>query len=261
MTMYAGFICRNATAVFVAAALLWPISVHATDCKSPVKFSAATLARQIVVVGELHGTNEQPQLVASILCSWKNTGRNAVFAIEASRDDQATIDEFVAGVESADVEKRFRELRIWDQRDGRGSEALWRLALFVRDLRARGANVRILAMDIPRADWNDATMRERRSAAMAERLISSIRDDEHAVVLIGNFHARRSGDVGSTAFGDLLPSSAVRIRVGHDGGTAWNCRERECRSHEVNPAHCKPSAEFDACVEVGTISASPPVRR
>ncbi|WP_313173276.1 hypothetical protein [Stenotrophomonas sp.] len=58
----------------------WPLNMPATN---------------LLLIGEIHGTNEAPALVGNLACSSAKTGNNLVVALEIPVHEQASLDQFL----------------------------------------------------------------------------------------------------------------------------------------------------------------------
>jgi hypothetical protein len=145
----------------------------------------------------------------------------------------------------------------------------------VRDLRAHGANVEVLAFDPAPSQYRPGDTRDRLVAENL-RTVHAAFPNTALVVLVGSYHAKRSPALASNTLSDFLESDSVlALRMQHAGGTAWVCRGKivetlACGSVEFESAddaiHDHPTislgpeieAGFDGIFYVGRIDASPP---
>ncbi|MGE5181931.1 MAG: hypothetical protein ACM31C_07705 [Acidobacteriota bacterium] len=220
-------------------------------------------AGAIAWFGELHGTEQSPRFVGDVACQAARRGK-VQLALEIPSDEQPRLDRFLGDGERAPL----LDGPFWRGRDGRSSEAMLALLERVRDLRAAGAAISVVAYDAPgEAD---------RDAAMAS-FVARARDPGAVMVaLSGNVHSRR------TSFGAIEPAVARLVArgltvttfdVSSTGGTFWACVERdghlvcgEQRQHRGEPGEPwtlgpPRDASHDAVYRVGETTASRPAAR
>lgn len=199
---------------------------------------------QLVVLGEVHGTNEIPGLLLQCV---EEIGRPLSVGLElppsAIADDDA---------------------RFWRGTDGRASEEMMALVCSLHEM----PHVHIFGFD-------DDTQKGFREQRMADSIHSHL--SEHQTwVLTGNLHARRTRGVPWDP--NFVPMvcrllqkevNLLSFDVRSHGGTAW-----VATSDGVGPAKLAGDASFadvgcylfgeemfDGVFQVGPVTASPPARR
>ena len=261
-------------AACLTAAALLPLPASAQQACVAEPAPAALLAAPLVVLGEVHGTEQVPDFVLRYLCAVAAGGKPLTLALEIPLEEQARLDAFMAGAGAAGDRAALLAGPFWQRafQDGRSSMAMLRMLDAVRKMRAAGTAVAVIAYD-------GAGMGAGREAAMAQQLRAAIaRSGGSAfVVLTGGLHATRTrGNRFNPAFesmvyllADLKP---VSLTVATDGGEAWIC-------NGASPAMCgaktwtinlrspapqagvlldAPTPQFDGTFYVGKTAASPP---
>ena len=253
----------------------------------PVSGLSASLKRgNILLLGELHGTQEAPAFVADVVCMAAKKRIPVTLGLEIPSDEQASIDRFLDSGGMAAAEARLTEGAFWRPQklqDGRSSIAMVRLIERVRALRASGYQVRIVAYDM-----KSGTPVAERDRVMAQSLTAAAgREPANLlVVLSGNVHNRLTRGVAWNKeyepMGHLLTKSGnnsrvISLNMSHEGGEAWSCRSPSPDSDEVICAPysyrpqagatawsvkltAAPGAPFNGDYGVGRITASPPAR-
>lgn len=185
-------------------------------------------AGELLMVGEMHGTNEVPAAVGGMICAMlsKNEKENIVLFIEAPDSDQGKLG--LLG-ENYFLDKgsvfSLLEGTSWvdSHQDGRDSRAMLELVNGVYFLKKAGKNVDVFAIDRPNEGGDD------RSLYMAESIFVKMNElggDYKYISITGNYHNMRRAD-GLSVFDRLnkMGVSAVSLRVSASGGSAWQCRE------------------------------------
>jgi hypothetical protein len=263
-------------AVVFSAGFLFaiPQTAMAQQCAALDPVPTAVLDAPLLVLGEVHGTREVPEFVASYLCTALEQKRKITLAIEFPANEQGAIDAFMASAGTAQDLERFTGSEIWRKpmQDGRTSAAMLRLIDTVRVLRAGGADIRLAAVDAEAAG-------PRREAAIAENLRAQLHksDGRQVLALIGGLHAirnkgKRNDPQYESAVYLLADRQPLALTVGTAGGMAWICQGNTpaaCRAapwdiNRVTPAPAgpfslvSPPAQFDGVFYVGATTASPP---
>ncbi|MET3667206.1 hypothetical protein [Caulobacter sp. 1776] len=232
---------------------------------------------QFVLVGEIHGTNEAPQILSDLLCAAKVTRRPVVVALEQPESAQADIDRFLASDGREKAASVFKTSAIWRQPipDGRSSQAYFELFQRLRVAKAGGYRISVVAFQPslsgampPQSDYN---------RLMAERLLAASKARRNALtlVLVGNVHASKaaikSGDTTIVPTGAWLPANkTLSLLVRNGGGLAWNCWGKDnCGPHPTGNEPPRPRAVryelpiregYDGEIDLGApTTPSPPV--
>lgn len=235
--------------------------LHAT---APVQqYTAAALPLQLLVdaigthkfvlLGEWHGTQETPALVADLVehqVRVHTTGVHEpiILALEIGSDDQPTVDRYMASDGALTDKGALLDGSHWQDamHDGRDSQAMFDLIERMRELRHGGADVSI--------DLFDQDGDGERNKRMAEHLRKVVLHAPKATVLVltGNVHAMtveppwKWFDGGKeikppmTAGRYLADLHPLSINIDAAGGDAWTCMARKCGVRPM-PAHGAPS--------------------
>lgn len=275
--------------LLISALALMVQAAPDADCGAP-SGSAALLAQtegQVLVLGELHGTNEAPGLAGSFVCLALRQGEEVVLGLEMSADDQAAIDTYLASDGGDDARGALLTGSFWtaDTQDGRRSAAMLRLIDAVRDWRDAGLPVDARALDFGEDDVDlyeahgGETLRDR---SMIRQALAAQSGADRVVVLVGNVHSRRTalmiGERRLETMGTLSePGALALVGTLYGEGEAWNCRrpdgELVCAVHPVGassvsgaPRVLTPDeveslsdpAAYDHFIYLGPTTVSPP---
>jgi hypothetical protein len=236
----------------------------------------------VMLLGELHGTQEVPRFVALSACQLASRGMPVTVGLEMPVENQERVRRFIASAGTENDHALLMESPFWRSPypDGRGSEAVAHLLEQLRWLRAQGLDVRVFVFDHPELQG------EAREAAMAWSILSEVEQarERFALVVTGNIHPRiQPGvpwDLGYRPMGYLLSRklpSVLSLDVAFDSGTAWICAVEEKKPIECGVREAKgrdngdryfvhtfdkPSdAGYHGIFYVGPVSASPPAVR
>lgn len=203
----------------------------------------------LLVIGEIHGTQETPALVAALLHTAKRD-EPLLLGLEIPRQEQAAIEAFLRWDDSATARRALMQGAFWQRegQDGRSSAAMFELLDAVRRLRAHGTNITVICFDdgAPPIDGLD------RDARMAQNLRRALvaHGRPRALVLAGNLHARlrqrQGGARNAQAFmawhlRDLAPWS---IAVGAPTGSYWACAA-DCGVHPFGAGQAAGAVALD----------------
>ncbi|XXF79087.1 hypothetical protein P2318_04855 [Myxococcaceae bacterium GXIMD 01537] len=208
-----------------------PSPAMAVECGMPIiGLAPRARAGSVLLMGELHGTQEVPRFVAQSACQSAQAGTPVTVGLELPVENQERIERFLA---SAGTEADWRALMdapFWRSPfpDGRGSEAVANLLEQLRGLRASGMDVRAFAFDHPEARG------QAREDAMAKAVLSRVKagPERFYMVVSGNVHPRtKKGlpwDREYRPMGLLLSEAldsddVVALDMAYDSGSAWIC--------------------------------------
>ena len=232
----------------------------------------------MIVFGEVHGTNEVPELVSAVTYELAKEGARILMALEVLDLLNGELADFVAGTTSVDqfLAGEVFWNRPFARQDGRSSRAMLRLLQDVREYRSRG-----LMIDPRGIDSVVRSARDREaSMALNLRTLIANRPYDHVVVLTGRRHARRAPRF--RGFGPRPMAShfhrgeLLLVRISFRGGSSWHCPRRgACGIHDLpavsdrrplNRVHPLPPNQrrvrgFDAEIVLASATASPPACR
>jgi len=228
---------------------------------------------QYVMLGEFHGNNEMPMMVADIACLYAEEGRPVTVGLEWYKGNQPAIDAFLISDGSKEAVAAFGDAPVWKNtfKDGRSSEAFVRLMDRLRLMHLAGQVTRVVAIvQIGRGEnWN-------REKAMADNLLAIDRGPNGVVVtLIGNLHSRKGLNkraAGPSKFtaGYLPAGKTVSLLMRSNGGQSWACYSMDdCGPKEIDKLRTEARAihfvenryQHDGLLELGVpVTSSPPAR-
>jgi hypothetical protein len=278
-------------ALLCAIAMLEASVAHAAneaDCTPQKAIDVAGIDRQIVLVGEVHGTVEIPRFVLGLVCSFLAAGKPVILGLEHTGDQQAELNRYLRSAGTAADRRALFEGVNWKAyRDGRGSVAMFELVEGMRRLRAQGRDVTLFAidahgnLDVPQAPGvalpplppaDNALINRIGNQSMANNVLytASLYRDHAVVALTGESHTS-TVPVNSTSpsvgryvpMGALIAAESPIYVIGFesDGGEAWTSGRDGMAAHpvEAGPLY-REGAVIDARVRIGRLTASPPAR-
>ncbi|MGE8225071.1 MAG: hypothetical protein ACN6RK_04705 [Stenotrophomonas sp.] len=176
----------------------------------------------LLLIGEIHGTNEAPALIGDLACTSAKARKNLIVAPKIPMHEHASINQFLMSVGTNAYQTALLTGRFWarEMQDGRSSRAILKLLHRLRALRAESASVRVLAIDDGMAGERDVNM------ATSIRAMRS--EGTKVIVLLGNVHASRAKEQRSVPEyeppGYLMKDLALHSEyVGGPTGNAWIC--------------------------------------
>ena len=256
----------------------------ALDCGAEVRDAAAlTDPGAILLVGEMHGTEEMPEIVGRIAChAARSPAAEVIVGLEMPSDNQPAVDAYLAGdggdltVAALLAAPHFAS----ENKDGRNSAAMLGLIASVRAWRAAGADIEVVCFD---AGPGVAKTAAERDAAMAKTLVAAHRERPEAtlVTLSGNIHNRTvpgvPWDPAFVPMGVHLREAfpkLVSLDFRSAGGTFWacmgtpdgksTCGVNQGRGEDRGPEPfvelhaARDDKGFDGVLYVGTTTASEP---
>ena len=197
---------------------------------------------RLIVLGELHGTREMPQLIQELVQAYVAQGTPLHLGLELPATENARLATYLSSNGDAAARQAVRTTSYWrtagKPHDGRRNEDTLSLIEAVRVLRAQGHDVQVFGFDqvLPAAQAGTGA----RDAAMAEALRAhhaTLPSDGRLLVLTGNVHAMRTQPEGlpwppMTAL--LLALQPYAVRVDARSGEAWACAQhRQCGARSL----------------------------
>lgn len=256
----------------------------ALDCP-PVPGAEPLLERaEVVLVGEMHGTEESPAFVAALACRALAAGRPVTVGFEIAASEE---ERFAAYLDS-DGGEAARATALagppW-QAEGRAqygatSEAMFGLLESLRRFRAAGHPVGFALFNRSGAGGG-----QNRDRLMADTLGGHVKRSAGGllIALTGNIHSRLAPgtrwDPEYEPMGLLLLRAdpelrVIALNVAHAGGTAWMCTPEECGAQRLRARVGEDRELFTVALSeelqpdghhgtyyVGEVHASPPAAR
>lgn len=172
-------------------------------------------------IGELHGSNETPAAFLNLVCDAIAQGKHVTVALERPTSEQAALNNILTARNLATAQESLLRLHDWKEvLDGRGSEAMLRLLVSLRELRRQQPDLEVVAFDAPYTGKNPGA----RDEAMGHALLSLATAGPHDLVLIltGNLHAMQASQFGYDLAAMYLPAEKIlSLEVTDRGGESW----------------------------------------
>lgn len=233
--------------------------------------------QHIVMLGEIHGTEETPATTGELAARW-TTGagkKPLLLGLEATSADQPRVDRYLASKGTAADRADLLAGAHWTEpmHDGRDSQAMAALIERVRALRAAGADISIVMFDAPGKGERDARMASTLRATIKAHPASRV------LVLTGNVHAMtgkpremflddKPYTPPTTMARHLADLHPVSIEFRALRGDAWTCQGADCSAHALPSASRSmaeptfapedPGESWDYLVALPRFTASPP---
>ena len=176
-----------------------------------------------VFIGELHGSNETPAAFRNLVCDAIAQGKHVTVALERPTSEQAALDNFLTAKDLSSAREALLQLHDWkDVPDGRGSEAMLRLLVSLRELRKLQPDLKVVAFDAPYAGPPAPGPRDE---AMGHALLSlrPAKPNDLVLILTGNLHAMQASKRGyDLAAMYLPPKEILSLLVTDRGGESWS---------------------------------------
>lgn len=184
---------------------------------------------EVLLVGEIHGTEQAPAFVATVACHAARRKLALTVAVELPVSENDRLSAFLDSSGDAAAVADLLDSTFWkqDYQDGRASQAMLDLFQSIRSLRRSGAELRLFAID-------DGGRPGGRDKAMASALAAGAEASPASMVvaLTGNLHNRLTvGNRFDSQFipmgahlKSFLPDRTIRsLNLEHQGGEAWVC--------------------------------------
>lgn len=176
-----------------------------------------------VFIGEMHGSNETPAAFRDLVCDAIAQGKRVTVALERPTSEQAALDSIVRGKDLSTAKESLLQLPGWKEvLDGRGSEAMLRLLVSLRELRSLHSDLKVVAFDAP---YSGSPAGGARDEALGHALLSlhPAKPNDLVLILTGNIHAMQASKRGyDLAAMYLPPKEILSLEVTDWGGETWS---------------------------------------
>lgn len=176
-----------------------------------------------VFIGELHGSNETPAAFRDLVCDALAQGKHVTVALERPTSEQSALDNIVTGKDLSAAKESLLQLHGWKEvLDGRGSEAMLRLLVSLREIRSLHPDLKVVAFDAP---YSGSPAGGSRDEALGHALLSlsPAKPNDLVLILTGNIHAMQASIRGyDLAAMYLPPKETLSLEVTDWGGESWS---------------------------------------
>ncbi|NRD43448.1 hypothetical protein [Corallococcus exiguus] len=200
-----------------------------TECgQSILGLKKLAKAGGVMLLGELHGTQEVPRFIAQSVCQLVTSGMPVTVGLELPVENEDRISAFLQS-QGGDVDwLKLMEAPFWRSPypDGRGSEAVANMLEQLRHLRAQGLDVAVFVYDHPKLSG------QQREDALTKTVLAQVKakPERFHLVMSGNIHPRTAKglpwDKQYKPMGYLLKDQVedvTALDMAYDSGTAWIC--------------------------------------
>jgi erythromycin esterase-like protein len=201
-------------------------------------------SHRLILIGELHGTQEAPAIVSRLVRQLSAT-EPVLLALEIHAGEQASIRAYLDSDGRPASRDRLLSRAFWqvppERNDGRRSWDLVAVIESVRRLRLQGRDVGVLALDASRPGTSDSAARD---AAMARRLRAAYGGlpRGRVVALTGNVHAMRARpsfappEMQVPMGAHLRDLDPFSVNVSARSGQFRACTATACAARDAMPA-------------------------
>jgi hypothetical protein len=206
-----------------------PVPLLGVECGMPILGLQPQVKRGgVMMLGELHGTQEVPRFVAQSACQVASSGTPISVGLELPVENQERVRNFLRSAGTDNDWLKLMEAAFWRSPfpDGRSSEGMANLLEQLRRLRVQGLDVDAFVFDHPKAQGQE------RENAMANTVLSYVRKgpERFFMVVAGNIHPRTAQglpwDKKYQPMGMLIAKEVddtVSLDMAYNSGTAWIC--------------------------------------
>lgn len=247
------------------------------SCKTIEGLDPLLRKGQILLLGEMHGTNEIPAFMADVTCRALRTGAPVTVALEVPTEEEPRVAAYLASPGRAEDRAALLAGPFWRDpfQDGRRSQGMLSLLEDLRRLRQAGSPLKVKLLDrLPQGPGRDRVM-----AGELESAVKASPGDLF-IVVTGNVHSRTvpgtPWDPKLENMGYLIAQhhpGVVALDAAYSGGTVWMCTQMDPASCGAKPVHGTKGAGqapsvrmydkvnlegFSGEYYVGALTASPP---
>lgn len=219
--------------------LLWTLlittAVHgqtkyfSLDQLNSLDFNQSIANKNVIVIGEMHGTTEVPLFVLSLIEKLSQERKGITVGLEIPSNNQNEMEEFLRTGNFDELLK----LDFFKYPDGRSSIAMGQLIKGLRDIK----RVKVICFDIDtKLDY-----RINRDSVMGVNLSTGYKGGQ-LIMLTGNLHANLKEGYWRPNFKSAiyyfnsikqLDKSLITLNTYFGSGTIWNCMQDGCKERVV----------------------------
>jgi hypothetical protein len=247
-------------------------STAALACE-PIENIESVLSRQVIVLGEIHGTNESPRFAENLVCHLLKAKKRVVLALEIQNNYQSQIVEAINQTSEEAAVAQLGKMLFWraSMQDGKRSIGYMSLLRSAWRWKKQNPEFQVIAVDLP-----SGSVPLTREEYIAAKLKEAVQESRVTVVaLLGNLHAQRAK--GTLWDQDFVPAVSlvtkldlVSLKMDYSAGTAWVCNRAGCGVNSVSsvpPSRkfqtpritlSKQDPKFDGMYFLGEVTASAP---
>ena len=260
------------TLIFAFMFFAMPLHAATRSCPAVAGSEGILKPGARVILGEMHGNQETQQLFGQLACLATKLGPLRI-GLEIPADEQPRLDTYLASAGSAADRKALLMGKFWTRefQDGRSSVAMAGLLESLRGLRHDGADVKLLAFDLPATAIEDGSNRDRE---MARTLDGAFKKEPAAtfLVLVGNLHARKTAHPRfpqmfmAHYLMHLFKQDVTTLDVRYSEGTTWACMP-QCGAQVIGQGPALPvgitlaqssDGAYDGTFAIGAPTFAPP---
>ncbi len=226
-------------------------------------FNALIQPGALTIFGEIHGTREVPRLISDLV---KNADKApVVVGLEAFESLTPLLKTYIQSKGTDDDIADLLKHPFWKTKDGRSSQALFKLLGDLRELRKAGKNIDVFAFDA------ESRKEKSRDEDMAQIVIEKLKNVELdrtiTLIVTGNLHARIDSERWMAWHIRKAFPRTLSLNNAYSGGTAWICTNNGCGPttlHGIDRGKKQfversGSARWEGIFYLGSISASRPI--
>lgn len=213
--------------------LIAKTSVSAPCDKLPGMDSVKSRKERFFLFGELHGTNEVPQIFSDLICSFGKK-QELLVLLEMDQDQQRSLDSYMASARKTNDVANLLGNDHWKFGvDGRASAAMLRLIDRIAELKGAGFRISLRAFHPSFVESREVDAREAAIARSWQELTSRF-PKSRVLVLTGLYHIGRLPSLGGSPAAMRIPTrDVISFRPLLQGGNAWSCQGTKCDVNEV----------------------------
>ena len=221
-----------------------------------------------ILLGKIHGTNEIPLMVAKLT---EHLSQHEPVTIALELPEDSWVREYISSDGSPAARAKLLQTSFWNRKfqTGRSSEGVFLLLESLRELHANGRDIDLVLFDLPLDTPN-------RDQAMAEVLLTKIKETKNTIIITGNVHSRvTKGFPGNPEYMPMGATLAkewdvMALDISYGEGTGWQCRRKTgCGIYEMKGTFrgkesfvtfdIRPAANgHHGQIYIPVVSASPP---
>jgi hypothetical protein len=261
----------HAVLIFIATVVCMSIPTPATangSCRLPDGWSAVVKPEaRFIIFGELHGTEQSPEMVGDVVCALSRAGKHVLLGVELQATSNPGLQKAWASAEADFASTLIASMPDWSKRnDGVASRAMLAMLTRLHSLKTAGRHIDVVAFNGMRDDAQTERFRHLAAqrpheAAQAENIrLADAGHYDRVIVLAGSLHARKNAVQSRNIAGEWFkpmamhlapPDKVISLRMAHEKGVSWDCESISLPGQEAGPIDCGPHETRDFAALAG----------
>ncbi|MDF1545955.1 MAG: hypothetical protein P1R58_12750 [bacterium] len=214
--------------ILLIAAFCLAGTTQAQECDSLPGLEEILRPGAVLLLGEIHGTRQGPEMVAKVVCQALSSGINVSVGLEIPITEQESLDNYFDRQLNDSSRADLIGGDFWqrDYQDGRASQAMLALIEKLKEFSIGQENdLHLFFLDDPNSergrDWFMANRIAQEVASHPGQLVVTLTGNVHSQLITGNAISEDYEPMGYLVSQMVQETNIISLDMVYTGGTAW----------------------------------------